>query len=328
MIRLLPCNLQGFFKQENIMLKIQQQPYNQHINDCLLKKKEIDLYVKREDVLHKYISGNKFRKLYYNVMAAKEQHHDTLLTFGGAFSNHIAATAAAGKEYGFKTIGVIRGDELGKDLSKTLADNPTLQFAAAQGMQFHFVSRKIYREKTNLDFIDNLFGKFGRFYLVPEGGTNALAVKGAEEILTPEDATFDYVCSAIGTGGTIAGIINTSHTHQKVLGFPALKEDFLHKEIQQYVQGDNWSLIRDYHFGGFGKIDKKLVDFINMVNSLHNLPLDPIYTGKMMYGIIDLIKKDYFPKGSKILAIHTGGLQGRAGMNWRLQKKELPLLQF
>ncbi len=310
------------------MLKIQQTPYNQHINDCLLKKKEIDLYVKREDVLHQHISGNKFRKLYYNIIAAQAQQHDTLLTFGGAFSNHIAATAAAGKEYGFKTIGVIRGDELGKNLSKTLAENPTLQFAATQGMEFYFVSRKAYREKTQADFIDKLSQSFGRFYLVPEGGTNALAVRGTEEILRPEDMDFDYVCSAIGTGGTIAGIINSSATNQKILGFPALKEDFLNHNIQQYTQKDNWSLVRDYHFGGFGKIDKKLVDFINMVKTLHHLPLDPIYTGKMFYGIIDLIKKDYFPKGSKILAVHTGGLQGREGMNWRLQKKGLPLLKL
>lgn len=308
------------------MLIAQQEPYNQFLSDCLLKKKEIILAVKREDLLHEHISGNKFRKLYYNVIAAKEKSYDTLLTFGGAYSNHIAATAAAGKEYGLKTIGVIRGDELGENLSKTLAENPTLRFAHSQGMRFHFVTRAQYRKKTSPEFIRNLFRLFGNFYLVPEGGTNELAVKGTEEILHPEDADFDYVCSAIGTGGTIAGIINSAFPHQKVLGFPALKENFLHKNIQQYTDSENWQLIRDYNFGGFAKIDKKLVDFINMVNNLHNLPLDPIYTGKMMYGIIDLIKKDFFPKGTKILAIHTGGLQGRDGMNIRLQRKGLPLL--
>ncbi len=310
------------------MLKIQQEPYNQYLNDCLLKKKEITLAVKREDLLHEHISGNKFRKLYYNIIAAKEKGYDTLLTFGGAFSNHIAATAAAGNEYGLKTIGVIRGNELGENLAKTLAENPTLKFAHEQGMQFHFVSRAAYRNKTEPEFIQNLFQLFGNFYLVPEGGTNELAVKGTEEILTPEDEEFSYVCSAIGTGGTIAGIINSSFSHQKVLGFPALKENFLQQNIQKYVQKNNWELIRDYHFGGFAKINPKLVEFINMVYTLHNLPLDPIYTGKMLYGIIDLIKKDYFPKGSKILAIHTGGLQGRAGMNLRLQKKSGPLLKI
>lgn len=310
------------------MLIAQQEPYNQILSDCLLKKKEITLAVKREDLLHEHISGNKFRKLYYNVIAAKEKSYDTLLTFGGAYSNHIAATAAAGKEYGIKTIGVIRGDELGENLSKTLSENPTLRFAHSQGMRFHFVTRAQYREKTNPEFIRNLFRLFGNFYLVPEGGTNELAVKGTEEILRPEDADFDYVCSAIGTGGTIAGIINSAFPHQKILGFPALKEDFLHKNIQQYTHSDNWQLVRDYNFGGFAKIDKKLVDFINMVNDLHKLPLDPVYTGKMMYGIIDLIKKDFFPKGSKILAIHTGGLQGRDGMNIRLQRKGLPLLHL
>ncbi len=310
------------------MLIPQQQPYNQYLNDCLLKKKEITLAVKREDLLHEHISGNKFRKLYYNIIAAKEKDYDTLLTFGGAYSNHIAATAAAGKEYGLQTIGVIRGQELGENLEKTLKENPTLAFAHSQGMKFHFVSREAYRHKTEPEFIRELFRLFGRFYLVPEGGTNELAVKGTEEILTPGDAEFDYVCSAIGTGGTIAGIINSAFPHQKLLGFPALKENFLHKNIQKYVNKNNWELIRDYNFGGFAKIDIRLVEFINMVNTLHNLPLDPVYTGKMLYGIIDLIKKDYFPKGSKILAIHTGGLQGRNGMNIKLLRKKMPLLKI
>ena len=308
------------------MLIPQQQPYNQQLNDCLLRKKDITLVVKREDVLHEHVSGNKFRKLYYNVIEAREKGYDKLLTFGGAYSNHIAATAAAGKELGIQTVGVIRGDELGENLEQTLQENPTLRFAVSQGMQLHFVSRKAYRQKTEPEFIANLFQLFGKFYLVPEGGTNELAVKGTEEILTPEDKEFDYICSAVGTGGTIAGLINSTKPHQKVLGFPALKEQFLHQNIAKFAQSDNWKLIRDYHFGGFAKIDKKLVNFINMVNSLHYLPLDPIYTGKMLYGIIDLIKKDYFPKGSKILAIHTGGLQGKDGMNIKLKKKALPLL--
>ena len=310
------------------MLIPQQHPYNQFINDCLLKKKNITLAIKREDLLHEHISGNKFRKLFYNIVAAKKKSYDTLLTFGGAYSNHIAATAAAGKEYGIKTIGVIRGDELGNDLQKTLRENPTLAFAHSQGMRFHFVSRSAYREKTSPQFIENLFRLFGHFYLVPEGGTNELAVKGTEEILQNEDAEFNYICCAIGTGGTIAGIINSSFSHQKILGFPALKENFLHQNIRSYVHKDNWELIRDYNFGGFAKINKDLVDFINKFYNLQNLPLDPVYTGKMMYGLFDLIKKDYFPEGSKILAIHTGGLQGKLGMNKRLSKKSLPLLKL
>jgi len=304
----------------------QQQPYNQQLNDCLLRKKEITLMIKREDVLHEHVSGNKFRKLFYNIIEAREKNYDTILTFGGAYSNHIAATAAAGKELGIKTIGVIRGNELGENLGQILQENPTLYFAVSQGMQLHFISRKAYRNKTEPDFIANLFKLFGKFYLVPEGGTNELAVKGTEEILTSEDQSFDYICSAVGTGGTISGLINTAESHQKVLGFPALKEQFLHQNIAKYTRSDNWELIRDYNFGGFAKVDKKLIDFINMVKTLHNLPLDPIYTGKMLYGIIDLIKKDYFPRGSKILAIHTGGLQGKAGMNIKLKKKGAPLL--
>jgi 1-aminocyclopropane-1-carboxylate deaminase len=310
------------------MLKARQQPYNQIINDCLLRKKEISLAVKREDVLHEHISGNKFRKLYYNIIEAKKQGFDTLLTFGGAYSNHIAATAAAGNEMGLKTIGVIRGDELEHQLDDVLKTNPTLKFAFSKGMQFHFVSRQAYRQKETADFIEDLRSKFGNFYLVPEGGTNQLAVKGTQEILTPNDQHYDYICCAIGTGGTIAGLINSSSEHQKVLGFPALKEQFLEENIKKYVTKNNWELIRDYHFGGFAKVDEKLINFINMVYSLHKLPLDPIYTGKMLYGIIDLIKKDYFPKGSKILAIHTGGLQGKEGMNIKLKQKNLPLLKL
>ena len=188
----------------------------------LLREKGIHLYLKREDTIHPFISGNKYRKLKYNLLEAKKQGKETLLTFGGAFSNHIAAAAYAGHEQGIKTIGVIRGEEL----SNKWQDNPTLQLAHEHGMQFHFVSRSAYRLKNEPSFIQKLKEKFGDFYLLPEGGTNALAVKGCAEILTDADAQFDYICSAVGTGGTVAGLINASLPYQTVLGFPALKSDF------------------------------------------------------------------------------------------------------
>lgn len=284
----------------------------------------IKLWLKREDLLHPHISGNKYRKLKYNLETASEQKKDTLLTFGGAFSNHIAATAAAGKEFGFKTIGIIRGDELANNLQDVLQKNPTLSFAKQQGMFFKFVDRTRYRQKHTDSFIEELHEEFGSFYLIPEGGTNALAVKGCEEILNDGDAKFDYICTAIGTGGTISGIINTAKKHQKVIGFPALKEDFLQNEITPYVNNTkNWSLQRDYNFGGFAKINSILVRFINDFAKQTGVQLDPIYTGKMLFGIIDLIKKDVFEEEVKVLAIHTGGIQGIQGMNQRLMRKGL-----
>ena len=171
--------------------------------------------------------------------------------------------------------------------------------------------------------LEQLQQKYGAFYLIPEGGTNAFAIQGCEEILTPEDASFDYVACAIGTGGTISGLINSVLPHQKVLGFPALKGEFLQDEIRKFVHHDNWELITDYHFGGYGKINEELVRFINDFYQQTKIPLDPVYTGKMMYGIVELISKGYFPKGAKILAIHTGGLQGIKGMNNYLKNKNL-----
>ena len=278
--------------------------------------------MKREDLIHPFVSGNKFRKLKYNLLQAKTENQSTLLTFGGAYSNHIAAVAYAGRENGFQTIGIIRGDEL----ADKIASNPTLKFAQECGMQFEFVSREDYRLKTGAAFLEQLENKFGSFYLIPEGGTNALAIKGCEEILTQEDGIFDYVACAIGTGGTISGIINSALPHQKILGFPALKGDFLQDEIRNFVQNDNWELILDYHFGGYGKVNTVLVDFINRFLEKTKIPLDPVYTGKMVFGIVDLIEKNYFPKNSKILLIHTGGLQGIQGMNLKLKNKGVPIL--
>jgi 1-aminocyclopropane-1-carboxylate deaminase len=295
--------------------------FNQNIN--IQFPNHISLTIKREDLIHPFVSGNKFRKLKYNLLQAKAVNKETLLTFGGAFSNHIAAVAYAGKEQGFKTIGIIRGDEL---LDK-IQENPTLKFAQENGMQFEFVSREEYRLKSEKSFIEKLKDKFGDFYLVPEGGTNELAVKGCEEILTEEDSVFNYVCCAVGTGGTISGLINNALPNQKILGFPALKGDFLNDEIRIFANKDNWNLISDYHFGGYGKINLELIEFINSFFEETKVPLDPIYTGKMVFGVIDLINKNYFPAHSKILLIHTGGLQGIDGMNIKLKQKKLPILK-
>lgn len=284
----------------------------------------ISLQIKREDLLHPFVSGNKFRKLKYNLLQAKSENKETILTFGGAFSNHIAAVAYAGKEQGFKTIGIIRGDELGDKIS----ENPTLQFAQDCGMKFKFISREDYRQKTETNFLEQLKQDFGGFYLVPEGGTNELAIKGCEDILTENDSDFDFVCCAVGTGGTITGIINSILPHQKVLGFPALKGDFLKEDICKFARNQNWELITDYHFGGYGKVNAELIAFINQFYTDTKIPLDPIYTAKMVFGVMDLIQSNYFPENSKILLIHTGGLQGIQGMNIRLKNKHLPIINI
>nr|WP_232771696.1 pyridoxal-phosphate dependent enzyme [Tenacibaculum sp. Bg11-29] len=293
----------------------------------ILEEKKVALFVKREDEIHPFVSGNKFRKLKYNIAKAKSLQKKTLLTFGGAFSNHIVATAVAGSLSGFKTIGIIRGDELGKDVAKTLASNATLREANKSGMQFKFVSREKYRNKTSEYFINELKEEFGDFYLVPEGGTNDLAIKGCEEILIEEDNKFDYICCAIGTGGTISGLINSAKTHQNIIGFPALKGDFLTKEIQQLAtKKDNWCLDTTYHFGGYGKYNTDLIRFINELKEQTGLSVDPIYTGKMMFGILDKIARNEFPENSKVLVIHTGGLQGIAGVNEKLKNKNKDLI--
>lgn len=280
------------------------------------------LSIKPEYKIHPYISGNKYRKLKYNLHKAQDTKQYTLLTFGGAFSNHIAAVAAAGKKYGFKTIGIIRGEEL---VAK-VASNPTLRFAADCGMLLKFVSRSDFRRKNEDSFLEALKAEYGQFYLIPEGGTNALAVKGCEEILTEADAHFDFICCSVGTGGTISGLINSALPHQKVLGFPALKGGFLTEEITKFVNSKHWDLMDGYHFGGYGKVSDELIQFINDFKFKYNVPLDPIYTGKMLFGIYDLIQQGFFSETSKILVIHTGGLQGIEGMNLRLKQQNRALI--
>ncbi len=283
---------------------------------------ENHLFIRLEYLNHPFVSGNKLRKLKYNLIEAKASHYHSLLTFGGAYSNHIAAVAYSGKEHLFNTIGVIRGEEL----EGLVEGNPTLSFAKACGMQFKFMSRKDYRQKTEPWFVDQLHEEFGDFYLLPEGGTNGLAIKGCEEILHTTDKQYDYICCPVGTGGTISGLINSSHPHQKIIGFPALKGDFLNQEIAKFATRKNWELVSDYHFGGYAKVTDTLVAFINRFKQKYNVPLDPIYTGKMLFGICDLYDKGYFSKGSRILAIHTGGLQGIQGVNIKLEQQNRPLI--
>lgn len=284
------------------------------VNDPFLAERQISLFVKREDLNHPEMSGNKWHKLKYNLAEARNQGKDTILTFGGAYSNHIYAVAAAGRIFNFKTIGIIRGEE-------HLPLNPTLSFAKENGMIFHYLDRTAYRKKNSSEIINYLQNIYGDFYLVPEGGTNELAVKGCSDIVKSIDIPFDYICSPCGTGGTLAGLIYGLNGNQFVLGFAVLKgASFLIENVNNLLEDSgnnsfrNWEINLDYHFGGYAKINSELTDFTDKFTSLTKIPIEPIYTGKMLFGIYDLAANGYFSKGSRIIAIHTGGLQGLKGL--------------
>jgi 1-aminocyclopropane-1-carboxylate deaminase len=277
----------------------------QEIHDPLFDQASVRLLIKREDLNNPFVSGNKWWKLKYNLQEAKQSGHNTLLTFGGAYSNHIYAAAAAAHASGLQSIGVIRGEE-------ALPLNNTLAFAASKGMALHYVSREAYRSKTEKDFIDNLHETFGDFYLIPEGGTNDFAVKGVTEFAQSLGNDFDYICCAVGTGGTIAGLINGISSAKKIIGFPVLKNgQFLTEEIKALLprEANNWLLSTDYHFGGYAKVNPELTSFVERFKTKHQIQLDLIYTGKAMSGIYDMIAKHSFSAGSTILFIHTGGVR-------------------
>lgn len=306
------------------MLLPDKKSINQNINLEQWSDKGLLVEMKREDLLHPEISGNKYRKLKYNLKQALSQNYPTILTFGGAYSNHIAATAAAAKLAGLRSIGVIRGEELKRKLDRVLQENPTLRFAHDQGMSFEFISREEYRKKN----ADNFRLKYGDFTVLPEGGTNELAVKGCEEILSNKDSDFDCVTVCCGTGGTISGIIRSSGPSQRIIGFPAMKGgSFLEGEIAQFTEKSNWELNCDWHFGGYAKVTENLITFINDFKDQTSIALDPVYTGKMMFGLDQMIRNNQFAPGTKILCIHTGGQQAIEGMNKKLKEKGQNLIR-
>jgi 1-aminocyclopropane-1-carboxylate deaminase len=275
------------------------------------KKAGVRVLVKREDLNNETVSGNKWWKLKYNLEVGKNKNFGRVLTFGGAYSNHIYSTSAAAKQAGLESIGIIRGEEL------ATAANPTLSFARQQGMILHFVSREDYRQKTNSDFLNSLEKQFGKFYLIPEGGTNSLAVKGCSEFAVEKLASmqFDKLFVPVGTGGTIAGLICGFRGEKEIVGVSVLKDgDFLKSEIKNLIiesAGEcysNWSLLTSYHHGGYAKVTNELMKFIDEMKS-HNLPLDPVYTGKLMWAITQEIQIGKIERGSTVLALHTGGLQ-------------------
>lgn len=278
----------------------------QFLADPFPEPVSIRLFMKRDDLLHPLVSGNKWRKLKFNLLAATEQSYSTVLTFGGAYSNHLYATAAAGQAFGFNTIGVVRGDELAK-----VPLNKTLTFCRDQGMRLHFVDRAAYRQKEDPTFLSRLTNLFGPFYPVPEGGTNALAIQGTAEIMPEMMSQMsyipDYVCCSVGTGGTILGIAQSAPAGTQVLGFLALNAPEF-----RLPQPANCQLVTGYHFGGYAKTTSELLQFIRAFEQKTGILIEQVYTGKMLYGIYDLARQGFFPDQATLVVIHTGGLQGRS----------------
>jgi 1-aminocyclopropane-1-carboxylate deaminase len=273
------------------------------LHDDRLIQPGVHLYLKRDDLIHPEVPGNKWRKLKYNLAAAKEQGHTRLLTFGGAFSNHIRATAAAGRYFGFGTIGVIRGEE-------HLPLNDSLAYAVNQGMQLTYLDREAYRRKTHPVVIATLVEQFGPCYVMPEGGSNGLAVRGSAELPTEIDIDFNLICCACGTGGTLAGVAaGLESDTQRALGFAVLKGgQFLDDEVRRLqaeygTVTDNWSIDYDFHFGGYAKRKPALDEFIVDFKAQHRITLDWVYEAKMMYGLFVRIAEGVFPAGTTLVAV-------------------------
>lgn len=277
----------------------------EELTDTRLAERSVRLLLKRDDLINPDIPGNKWRKLKYNVEAAQRDGYETLLTFGGAYSNHIRATSTVGHYFGFDTIGVIRGephDPL----------NPVLARAVEQGMTLTYMDRTTYRRKHDPDVVQRLHDQFGDFYLLPEGGSNALALPGCAEI--PEEITeqFTAICCPVGTGGTLAGVAAGLQVGQEAIGFSILKgggfliDDVRELQEQAYRrERGRWRIELDYHFGGYAKQKPELIEFIDGFADGHGLRLDRIYGAKMMYGIFDLVEHGRFPEGSVIVALIT-----------------------
>jgi 1-aminocyclopropane-1-carboxylate deaminase len=262
----------------------------------------IEAMLKRDDLIHPDLPGNKWRKLKYNLRAARAAGHGVLLTFGGAYSNHIQATAAAGYYFGFSTIGVIRGEE-------HLPLNPVLARAVRHGMTLTYVDRTLYRRKTDTEFVDQLHRQYGDFYLIPEGSGNGHALRGCAELTTEIDAPFDVLCCASGTGATLAGVASALRPGQKAIGFAALKggsflrDDVARLQLDYGAVTQNWSIETEYHFGGFARRNAVLDDFIADFAERHGITLDWVYEAKMMYGIFDLVKRGTISAGTRLVAL-------------------------
>ena len=288
------------------------------IKTPLLIEKKIKLFIKRDELIHPIIQGNKWRKLKYNLIEAHKINANTLLSFGGAYSNHLHALAYAGKQLGIKTIGIIRGEA-----PQVL--NPCLQDMKNWGMQLKFVKRIDFKRKNSAEYINNLKQQLGDFYSIPEGANNALGKKGCAELLEELHEPYDIICCEVGSGTMLSSLIQNDNTpHTQYLGFAVMKNPQLDDDISNSLkilddstrQQPAWKINHAYHFGGFAKTTDELNHFIKTFKQQHNIQLEPVYSGKMLWGIFDLISKDHFKPDTKILAIHGGGLQGLRGYEY------------
>lgn len=286
-----------------------------YLQDPFLEERGIRLGILRLDSIHTDISGNKWFKLKENIRLAREGGHDTLLTFGGPYSNHLAATAAAAAQAGLKAIALIRG------WHGNINPPPTLDFCLQQGMQLHFVGREEYSLKYDPDYLESLGATFGQPYIIPEGGNNEAGRKGCEEIVShiPPDA--GHVALAIGTGTTFCGIRNKLNPAVLLHGFPVMKNGgYLAGDITGHLHhpGNNWHLHTAYHFGGFAKHTQALIDFMNGFYRQHAIKLDFVYTAKLLFAVSDMIRKGFFENDAHIICVHTGGLQGNSSLKDQL----------
>ncbi|GLS89486.1 1-aminocyclopropane-1-carboxylate deaminase [Psychromonas marina] len=301
----------------------------QVINHPILTAKNINVSVKRDDLLHTHISGNKWRKLKFNLIAARKSGIDHIVSFGGAYSNHIHALAAAGYYLGFKTSAIIRGEP-------HYANNPTLKQAQRWGMQLHFVTRQEYRDRADSAYLQKLQQRFSDAIIVPEGGSNAQAITGVSELCheinTQTEKNVDHIITATGSGGTLAGLIagfsEVNNNQTKVTGIAVLKQaEYLNQQVVQLLAQANkkitvpWQLHTQYHGGGYAKVSPPLAEFCLAFEQQTTIPIEPIYTGKMFYALFELIKQDYFSAGDNIIALHTGGLQGLQGLQQQKDKR-------
>ncbi|MFD5034578.1 1-aminocyclopropane-1-carboxylate deaminase/D-cysteine desulfhydrase [Streptomyces sp. NPDC058405] len=271
----------------------------------------VRLLLKRDDLIHPELPGNKWRKLAPNLRAAAASGRRTLLTFGGAYSNHLRATAAAGRLLGFATVGVVRGQELaGRPL------NPSLARCAADGMRLHFMDRATYRRKAETAVVTAVCARTGlerdSVYVVPEGGSNALAAQGCADLGRELRGTAGTVAVACGTGGTLAGLAAGLGADQRAVGFPVLRGGFLDQEVRDLQRAafggpaGDWRLDDRFHFGGFARTSPLLDAFAEDFEDRHGLPVERLYVAKMLYGLTALVEEGAFPPGSSVAAVITG----------------------
>jgi 1-aminocyclopropane-1-carboxylate deaminase len=276
------------------------------LRDDRLRDSGVEVWLKRDDLIHPDLPGNKWRKLKYNLAEAKRTGQHTLLTFGGAYSNHLRATAAAGHYFGFSTIGIVRGEE-------HLPLNSSLSLAARHGMRLAYLGRGDYRRKTDPEVIAALRREFGEFYLLPEGGSNELAVRGCAELPAELELDFDVICCACGTGATLAGLAGGLRHGQRAIGFSVLRgAGFLERDVADLQlaafgrRTDNWRIEHGFHFGGYARRNAELDAFVADFADRHGIGLDWVYVAKMLFGVFALIRRGAFSPGTRVVAVISG----------------------